>query len=107
MVYGAVSAADSFGALLETIPHGYRAILKPLLRNFIDVSEKLGKVEARQAKLVAHQTNGSWPPALLSVGVPRWQFTKEFTAQGEHLAHLDANIRNFRKELLGKEVAAR
>ena len=71
MVYGAVSAADSFGALLETIPHGYLAILKPLLRNLIDVFEKLGKVEARLAKLVTHQTNSSWPPELLSVGVPR------------------------------------
>ena len=80
MVFGAVSMADSFGALLETIPHGYHAVLKPLLRHLIDVSEKLGKLEARLAKLVAHQQIGSWPPELLTVGVPRWQFTKEFSA---------------------------
>ena len=107
MVFGAVSSGDSFGSLLETVPHGYRVVLKPLLRDLIDVSEKLGKVEARPAKLVAHQHNASWPPELLTVGVPRWQFTKEFSRQAEHLALLDADIKSFRKDLLGKEVEAR
>ena len=106
MVFGAVSTADSFGALLETVPHGYCAVLKPLLRNLIDVSEKLGNVEARLAKLVAHQQNGSWPPKLLTVGVPRWQFTKEFAAQAEHLARLNGDIKEFHKDLLTKEIEA-